>query len=105
MSKLLTLNLIQIALQNNKWDFLYIGHNIVADPFFEKIEIKEYFGPILLAHCLDGETAFDTSKPDGMPQKLLDVTRITDLGWRAKISLTDGVKQTYHWYLENSQLE
>jgi GDP-L-fucose synthase len=52
----------------------------------------------------DGETTFDTSEPDGMPQKLLDVTRITDLGWRAKISLTDGVKQTYQWYLENSQL-
>jgi GDP-L-fucose synthase len=52
----------------------------------------------------DDEITFDSSKPDGTPQKLLDVTRITNLGWRAEISLKDGIKQAYYWYLENARL-
>jgi len=46
-----------------------------------------------------GEIVFDTSKPDGTQQKLLDVSRMTELGWRSSIDLTDGIKQTYQWYL------
>jgi GDP-L-fucose synthase len=42
--------------------------------------------------------AFDPSKPDGMPRKLLDVSRIHALGWRSKISLDDGVRRTYEWF-------
>ncbi len=42
-----------------------------------------------------GELTFDTSKPDGTPQKLLDVTRLSQLGWKAKISLEAGLEQTY----------
>lgn len=49
----------------------------------------------------DGEIAWDTSKPDGMPRKLLDTSRINDLGWRPKISLSEGVASTYEWYLAN----
>ena len=47
----------------------------------------------------DGECTWDASKPDGMPRKLLDVSRMTSLGWQAKISLRDGIRQTYDWYL------
>lgn len=49
----------------------------------------------------EGEIVFDTSKPDGMPQKLLDVERLRGLGWAARIALADGVRQTYRWFLEH----
>ena len=42
---------------------------------------------------------FDTSKPDGMPRKLLDVSRLHQLGWRHKIELRDGIESTYRWFL------
>jgi GDP-L-fucose synthase len=45
---------------------------------------------------------FDTSKPDGTPQKLLDISRLKGLGWSPRISLKDGIKQTYEWCLKNS---
>jgi len=44
------------------------------------------------------EIVFDRSKPDGTPQKLLDVSRLAGLGWRSSIGLVDGVRQTYQWY-------
>jgi len=46
-----------------------------------------------------GELRFDTSKPDGTPRKLLDVSKFTALGWRARIGLREGIEQTYQWYL------
>ena len=45
-----------------------------------------------------GGIAHDTSKPDGTPKKLLDVSRLHDLGWKAEIPLKDGLEQTYEWY-------
>jgi len=48
-----------------------------------------------------GGFAFDTTKPDGAPRKLLDCRRLAALGWKPKISLRNGIKQTYEWYLEN----
>jgi GDP-L-fucose synthase len=47
-----------------------------------------------------GRIVFDRTKPDGMPRKLVDVSRITRLGWKAKISLREGIASTYQWYLE-----
>jgi len=44
---------------------------------------------------------FDPSKPDGMPRKLLDVTRLHALGWKHKIALADGIRSTYAWFVEN----
>jgi GDP-L-fucose synthase len=44
---------------------------------------------------------FDSTKPDGMPQKLLDVTRLHELGWRHRIELADGIESTYHWFLDH----
>lgn len=49
----------------------------------------------------EGELFFDTSKPDGMFRKVLDVTNFNELGWESKISLEEGLKLTYDWFLEN----
>ena len=49
----------------------------------------------------NGELKFDASMPDGSPRKLLDVNRLTELGWTAKTSLNDGLNETYNWYLKN----
>jgi GDP-L-fucose synthase len=48
-----------------------------------------------------GRLVFDTSKPDGTPRKLLDTTRLDDLGWRARIGLRDGIAGAYAWFREN----
>ena len=51
----------------------------------------------------DGELVFDTSKPDGTPRKLMDVSRLKALGWEANINLKGGLTQTYNWFLDNLQ--
>lgn len=48
-----------------------------------------------------GKVTFDSSKPDGTPQKLLNVDKINRLGWKAQISLEDGIRMTYEWYCHN----
>jgi GDP-L-fucose synthase len=48
----------------------------------------------------DGDVLWDSSRPDGAPQKLLDISRIRRLGWQPKTALAEGVAQTYHWYLD-----
>ena len=47
----------------------------------------------------EGELIFDTNKPDGAPRKLIDVSRLSKMGWNYNVSLEDGLKQTYKWYL------
>ncbi len=49
----------------------------------------------------EGRLAFDTSKPDGTPRKLLDVSRLRGLGWAPSLSLRDGVESTYRWFTRN----
>ena len=49
-----------------------------------------------------GQTHWDTSKPDGTPQKLLDVSRLAEAGWTARISLEEGLRQTVAWYRDNA---
>lgn len=51
----------------------------------------------------EGGVVFDTSKPDGTPRKLMDVSRLKALGWQASISLEDGLQQTYQWFLQNQE--
>ena len=48
-----------------------------------------------------GELKFDTSKPDGTPRKLVDTSRINNMGWKYEIDLEEGLNKTYKWYLEN----
>jgi GDP-L-fucose synthase len=49
----------------------------------------------------DSKLVFDTTKPDGTPRKLLDVTRLHNLGWKHRIQLEEGVRSTYDWFLRN----
>jgi GDP-L-fucose synthase len=49
----------------------------------------------------DGRISFDTTKPDGAPRKLLDVSRLTNMGWTARVPLEEGIRQTYDWFLAN----
>ena len=49
----------------------------------------------------EGRLAFDTTKPDGTPRKLLDITRLSALGWRAKIPLRTGIEHTYAWFKDH----
>jgi GDP-L-fucose synthase len=64
----------------------------------EDIKIKDLALLIKNVVGFEGEIKYDLSKPDGTPRKLLDVTRIKSLGWKPKISLEDGIKETYRWY-------
>ena len=48
-----------------------------------------------------GEIVFDSTKPDGTPRKVLDVSRLTSSGWVAGTGLRDGLRSTYKWYVEN----
>jgi len=50
-----------------------------------------------------GKIIFDTSKPDGTPRKLIDAKKLRDMGWKCKVSLYDGLLETYKWYLNNSE--
>lgn len=50
-----------------------------------------------------GEIKFDTTKPDGTPRKLMDVSRVNNLGWVAKTDLEEGIEKAYKWYLNNSE--
>ncbi len=50
-----------------------------------------------------GKIEFDTSKPDGSPRKLLDVSRLKALGWQASTTLEDGLSRTYNWFLQNQE--
>ncbi|WP_243374007.1 GDP-L-fucose synthase [Geotalea sp. SG265] len=61
-------------------------------------ELAETVGNVV---GFSGNLRFDQSKPDGTPRKLQDVSRMHSLGWRHKVSLEDGLKNTYRWYLEN----
>ena len=70
------------------------GHDITIRELAERI-----------AHIVgfSGQIEWDATKPDGAPRKLLDVAKINKLGWRAKISLEDGLRATYRWWLENGR--
>jgi GDP-L-fucose synthase len=67
----------------------------------EDVSIAELAGLIAQMVGFRGELIFDRSKPDGTPRKLLDVSRIRELGWRPGISLHDGLRSTVSWYLAN----
>ena len=67
----------------------------------EDLPIKELAETVADVVGFDGEIEWDTSKPDGMPRKLLDTTRINALGWKPSISLRDGLVSTYDWYVAN----
>ncbi|CAB4882009.1 unannotated protein [freshwater metagenome] len=67
----------------------------------DDMPIRELAETVAAAVGFEGTIEWDSSKPDGMPRKLLDTSRINELGWRPQISLRDGVASTYDWYLAN----
>jgi GDP-L-fucose synthase len=67
----------------------------------EDISVRELAELICDVVGFDGQLAWDRTKPDGTPQKLLDVTKLRQLGWRATIALRDGIARTYEWFLKN----
>jgi GDP-L-fucose synthase len=67
----------------------------------EDVTILELAELVLSAVGYTGRLVFDSSKPDGTPRKLLDVTRLTALGWRPRIPLKSGIGQTYAWFKEH----
>ena len=66
------------------------------------VEIGELARMVKNTVGFEGELVFDSSKPDGTPRKLMDVSRMAALGWQAKTSLEEGLAKTYQWYLENN---
>lgn len=64
------------------------------------VSIKELAQLICKVVGYKGKLVFDTSKPDGTPKKLLDVSKINSLGWKAAVSLEEGIRKTYEWYLQ-----
>ena len=67
----------------------------------EDVTIAELAALVAQVSGFKGTLTFDASKPDGTPRKLLDTTRLTSLGWKPKISLEQGIEQTYAWFIEH----
>lgn len=65
--------------------------------------IRELAETVAKVTGFKGRLEFDATKPDGTPRKLMDVSRLADLGWKASISLEDGLRDAYQWYLENNK--
>jgi len=78
----------------------YSGNEIVNIGSGDEISIRELAYTISTIIGFTGKILFDQSKPDGTPRKLLDCSFIHSLGWKHKISLTEGIKKTYASYLE-----
>jgi GDP-L-fucose synthase len=64
-----------------------------------EVSIKELALTIKSVVGFDGDLVFDTSKPDGTPRKLMDVSRLNDLGWQAQTDLKSGIEKTYAWFM------
>jgi GDP-L-fucose synthase len=104
-------------------EFLYVDDMAVASLFVLELDKKTYQANTrsMLSHVnvgtgkdvtiremaetmkqvvgYEGSLTFDTTKPDGSPRKLIDVSRLSNMGWKYSIDLEGGLKKTYHWYL------
>jgi GDP-L-fucose synthase len=80
----------------------YDAEPIVNIGWGEDITIRQLAELVLSAIGYSGRLEFDSSKPDGTPRKLLDVARLTNLGWKPRISLEAGIAQTYAWFKDHS---
>ena len=78
----------------NAIDFVNVGTG-------QEVSIKELALTLKAVVGYEGELVFDSSKPDGTPRKLLDVSRLTAAGWQAKTDLKTGIEKTYSWFLQS----
>ena len=83
------------ALENNLPEYLY---NIGSG---KDIAIKELAKTIQIVTGHQGNILWDSSKPDGTPRKLMDVSKMKEIGWEYSTELEDGIKKTYKWFLDN----
>jgi len=83
----------------------YEGSEIVNIGVGKDISIRELVEMIREIVGFEGETLYDPTRPDGTPQKLLDVSRLDSLGWKGRISLREGIRMTYEWYVKGLTLE
>jgi GDP-L-fucose synthase len=79
----------------------YDGEPIVNIGWGSDVTIRELAEIVMSAIGYNGGLTFDPTKPDGTPRKLLDVSRLQDLGWRPRISLKTGIAATYEWFKEH----
>jgi GDP-L-fucose synthase len=79
----------------------YDTHETINVGLGDDMPIRELAETVASVVGFEGTIEWDSSKPDGMPRKLLDTSRINELGWKPQISLRDGVASTYAWYLAN----
>lgn len=80
----------------------YDSPEIINVGWGEDISIRELAEMICEIVGFKGELSWDTSKPDGTPRKLLDVSKLRKLGWNPAITLREGIASTYQWFLQNS---
>ena len=80
----------------------YNGREIINVGVGEDLTIKELAEKVKKAVGFTGGIRWDASKPDGTPRKLLEVSRIRNLGWRPTIAIEDGIASTYDWFLKNA---
>ena len=86
---------VVFALENKLPEYLY---NVGSG---KEITIKELAEIIQKVIGHQGEIVWDSSKPDGTPRKLLDVSKMREMGWEYKTDLQQGIEKTYAWFLEN----
>jgi GDP-L-fucose synthase len=92
---------------------VFLSENINAEDLYENgisqinvgtgedVTIAELAGLIMQVCKYKGKITYDSTKPDGTPRKLMDVSRLQKLGWKYKTSLAQGVEKTYQWYVAN----
>lgn len=88
---------VVFALENKLPDYLY---NVGTG---EDLTIKELAEIIQEITGHKGEIIWDSTKPDGTPRKLMDVSKMHELGWKHQVNLKDGIQKTYNWFLENTE--
>ena len=79
----------------------YSGKSHINIGTGEEFSIKQLAEKICDVVGFQGELVFDTTKPDGSPRKLVNNSRLAELGWKSKTSLDEGLAKTYKWYLDN----
>lgn len=87
---------VVFALENKLPDYLY---NVGTA---EDLTIKELATLIQKITGHKGEIIWDDTKPDGTPRKLMDVSKMHELGWKHRVNLEDGIQKTYDWFIENA---
>ena len=86
---------VVFALENELPDYLY---NVGTG---EDLTIKELAATVQKIVGHNGEIIWDDTKPDGTPRKLMDVSKMNNIGWKHQVNLEEGIHKTYNWFLEN----